>query len=219
MASNNKRERLYKLHRIINYVVRLILVGALAFAWYEGNMHVFFITLITLLLTFSTEIFRKKYDIIIPVEFDILIILFIYATLFLGEIYDFYYKYWWWDTLLHGTSAFVFGLTGFLILFVLQNTSKIKTNPIWIATFAFAFAVSIGALWEIFEFGMDQIFGLNMQKSGLIDTMWDLIIDVIGALIASIIGFFYLKGESKYSFKRLMDDFINNNPKLFRSKK
>jgi hypothetical protein len=57
--------------------------------------------------------------------------------------------------------------------------------------------LSIGALWEIFEFLMDSLFGLNMQKSGLIDTMWDLIVDALGALVISILGYLYLKGDIK----------------------
>ena len=62
---------------------------------------------------------------------------------------------------------------------------------------AFAIAVTVGAMWEIFEFLMDLWFGLNMQKSGLTDTMGDLIVDVIGAGIASWIGYAYLRGKDR----------------------
>ena len=83
------------------------------------------------------------------------------------------------------------------------------------AIFSFAFAVAVGALWEIFEFSMDSILGLNMQKSGLVDTMWDLIVDTIGAVISSIYGCFYEKKKDSVFFNRLVNSFIKSNSNLF----
>jgi hypothetical protein len=77
--------------------------------------------------------------------------------------------------------------------------------------------MALGAVWEIFEYGMDQIFGLNMQKSGLQDTMWDLIVDALGALLTSVIGYIYLKGGKTRIFYRLVDRFICENPQIFRT--
>jgi len=89
-------------------------------------------------------------------------------------------------------------------------------NPKFIALFAFMFAVSIGVLWEIFEYGMDQVFGLNMQKSGLQDTMWDLIVDVVGAAFISILGWGYINNREADSFlERWIRDFVEKNPRLF----
>jgi len=96
---------------------------------------------------------------------------------------------------------------------------NLDLNPNFIALFAFMFAIGIGVLWEIFEFFMDQIFGMNMQKSGLIDTMWDLIVDVLGAAVISILGWGYIKTREKDSFlERWIDEFIHKNPHLFEKK-
>lgn len=68
------------------------------------------------------------------------------------------------------------------------------------------FALGVGALWEIFEFTMDSLFGMNMQKpmlgdpSGLTDTMWDLIVDATGALVISVLGWRYLKNLTNAPF-------------------
>ena len=77
--------------------------------------------------------------------------------------------------------------------------------------FAFCFGVAAGAVWEIFEFVVDQLFNTNMQKNGLVDTMWDLIVDSIGALITSLVGYYYIKGKKLSLFHRLIRKFENEN--------
>jgi uncharacterized membrane protein YjdF len=83
----------------------------------------------------------------------------------------------------------------------------------------------MGTLWEIFEFTADSLFGSDMQKhmlgdqSGLTDTMWDLIVDAVGALIISVLGYGYLKTSHDESFlRRWIRKFINSNPRLFRQR-
>lgn len=105
---------------------------------------------------------------------------------------------------------------GFIILFVIHKKGKIEAKAFWLVIFSFSFALAIGVLWEIFEFSMDQVFGFNMQKSGLIDTMWDLIVDALGAFLSSLAGYLYLKGEDKFSFSFFMNKFIERNPHLFK---
>ena len=147
-------------------------------------------------------------------ELEMVIILFIYASLFLGEIHGYYTKFWWWDIFLHAFSAIIFGFVGFTILYFMYSQKAIKARPWAIAIFSFSFAIAIGAVWEIFEFLVDQIFGYNMQKSGLIDTMWDLIVDCAGALFTSTIGFFYIQYGRGRVFNRLLKKFLQQNPQF-----
>jgi hypothetical protein len=94
---------------------------------------------------------------------------------------------------------------------------EVHMKPAFVAFFAFTFAVTLGSLWEIFEFTMDGAFGINMQKSGLIDTMSDLIVNAGGALLISLLGYAYLKKIGKESFlERWIDRFIEENPGFFR---
>jgi len=101
---------------------------------------------------------------------------------------------------------------------VLNEKEEIELHmrPAFVAFFAFIFAVGMGAMWEIFEFGMDQFFGLNMQKTGLVDTMWDLIVDTIGGGVIALLGYGYLMTAGNESFlEKWIDDFIAANPRLF----
>ena len=132
----------------------------------------------------------------------------------------YYVRFWWWDIVLHTGSGFLLGVLGFLLVYVLNEKEDIELNlePKFIAFFAFLFAMGMGAIWEIFEFAMDQLFGMNMQKSGLVDTMWDFIVDGIGALIISILGWGYLNTSDRNSFlEKWIDSFVEKNPRLFRS--
>ena len=197
------------------FFVRASIILALFGAIINGRWALLFSTLLILVLTFIPLFFEKKYRVNLPIEIELVIIMFLYASLFLGEIHDYYTLYWWWDVLLHVSSGIVIGFAGFLLMYILDKRSKIKANPLLIVIFAFAFSVAFGALWEIFEFAVDQLFGFNMQRSGLVDTMWDLIVDTLGAFITSFIGYFYLRGKKTPFFTRFVDKFYKENPKYF----
>ena len=197
------------------YLIWLLLLGAAGWAVFEQLWDSLFVILLTVALTFVPILFERFYHIRIPVFFTSAIIVFTYATLFLGEVGNFYERLWWWDVFLHGGAAIGFGLIGFTIILMMFRGNKYAAPPIALAWFAFCYAITLGALWEIFEFGMDQIFGLNMQKSGLADTMYDLIINTVGALIGSTAGFFYLKGRWFGGLAGMIDEFVKSNHDLF----
>lgn len=197
-----------RIERIIYYFIRITILIAIISSIINQNWVILFISVLSLFFTFLPVIIERNYKIDLPTEFEIIIVLFIYAGLFLGEVHKYYTKFWWWDVILHTTSGILFGFLGFLILFILYHTNKIKAKPFTIAIFSFSFALAIGTIWEIFEFSMDYFFGLNMQKSGLADTMGDLIVNSLGALFTSIIGFIYLKGRKTYLFDKLLKRFI-----------
>ena len=141
--------------------------------------------------------------------------MFIFGTLFLGEVFNFYERYWWWDVVLHGASAIGFGLVGFIFVFAMFEGDRYAA-PSWaIALISMCFAMTIGAVWEIFEFTMDQLFGMTMQKSGLVDTMWDLIVDAIGGSIGALAGYGFLKGRSRSGLPGLIGDFVRRNSRIF----
>jgi len=173
------------------------------------------------IITFLPVALGQRFDVRIPPEFELLAVVFVYASLFLGEVHGFYLKYWWWDSLLHTGSGLIVGIFGFLLVYVMNEKEDIELSlkPSFIALFAFLFALGLGTLWEIMEFAIDQLFGSNMQKSGLVDTMWDLIVDSLGALTISILGYGYLKTAGNESFlERWIRHFIAINEHLFRDK-
>jgi hypothetical protein len=206
-------ERVYS---VITILIRISLVIAIGYAFYTEDYFVFLFSIVTLVLTFVPWAFEKSLKIDVPIEFEVAAVIFVYATIFLGEATGLYTYFWWWDLLLHSFSALVFGMIGFVILFFLDKNTKIDAPPIWLAVFTFTFAIAIGSLWEIFEFTADQFLGTNMQKSGLMDTMTDLIVDTFGALIASLLGYFYLKGRKFRPIDKMIKTFIKDNPSLFK---
>ncbi len=175
-------------------------------------------------ITAAPMLLGHRLPVRIPPEYDVLAILFVFASLFLGEFQSYYDRFWWWDIVLHTTSGLLLGVVGFLLVYVLNESRRINVymRPGFVALFAFTFAVTAGVLWEVFEFTMDQVVGTNMQKpflgdpSGLTDTMWDLIVDTLGAAIVSCFGWLNLKSNTHSFLEELIDKFLERNPRLFR---
>lgn len=184
------------------------IIGSLLFAIVEsgliGNWMILFTSVLILCVSLTPFFFRRKFRGKIPTEIELVVVLFIYATLFLGEMQDFYDVFWWWDLMLHAGSAIVFGFIGFTILYLMYSKDSVGAKPLVLAIFSFSFAISIGTMWEIFEFGLDQIFGLRTQKSGLIDTMTDLIIDAVGAILSSSLAFVYFRKKRTPLFEGII---------------
>ena len=175
-----------------------------------------FVTMATLLLSLAPVVISKWADIKVPDSFVVGVVLFTGGTLFLGEVFDFYERYWWWDVAMHGSSAVALGLTGFLLIFMMFQGDRFAAPAFGVAAFSFCFAVTIGVGWEVFEFTMDQLLGLNMQKSGLDDTMSDLIVDALGAAVGATAGYLYLHGVERGGLTGFIDEFVRRNPRFFR---
>lgn len=171
----------------------------------------------------SPLIFRRKMEVEIPAEFHIAAVVFIFASLYLGEIQGFYQRFWWWDIALHTSAGLLLGIVGFLLVYLLNASRRVEVQmtPIFISLFACMFAVAIGTFWEIFEFSMDRLVGSTMQKpmlgdpSGLTDTMWDMIVNAIGALVVSTTGWWYLKRKRTFFVRESIHRFMRKNPRLF----
>lgn len=189
--------------------ILIVTVGALVERQWLGA----FSGSIVLLLTFAPALIERHLRVPLPVELTLFTSVFLYASFALGEVRDFYEKIWWWDLALHGVAALTIGIIGFLSIYVFYMTHRIQIAAGWIATITFALAVSLGTLWEIFEFLMDWNFGLNMQKSGLVDTMTDLMINAAGAAIAAVIGYFYVRGNDGLYGRRIIRAVIDRQAK------
>ena len=163
---------------------------------------------IVLLLTFTPAMLEKQFQLTLPVEFSLVTCVFLFASYALGEARDFYEVYWWWDLMLHGLSGLITGIIGFLAIYVFHMTHRIEMAAVYVAIIAFSMAVAVGTMWEIFEFLMDRYVGVNMQKSGLVDTMTDLIINAIGATVAAAIGYFYVKDQDSLIGRRLIESIV-----------
>ncbi|WP_299591910.1 hypothetical protein [uncultured Tateyamaria sp.] len=175
--------------------------------------------MLTLGLSIAPVFLASRYSISVPVPFLLAATLFIGGSIIMGEAFGFYERVWWWDLALHGSSAIGFGLIGFLFIFMLFEGDRFAAPPVAIAFLSFCLAVTVGSIWEIFEYAMDSIFGLNMQKSGLDDTMGDLIVNGLGAIIGAVSGYFYLSGREKRLFAPFIGQFVDANRRLYRRTK
>lgn len=219
---------------------------------YLKNYHNVFMCVLTLVLFMIPSFIDKKFNLGIPTLLEIIILLFIFASEILGEVDHFYVKIPHWDTMLHTINGFLMAAIGFAMIDILNRHPKLhfKMSAAFVAFVAFCFSMTVGVLWEFFEFGMDMTFGTDMQKDtviteihsvtldpeksgkvvnihvdeveingekldiggyldiGLIDTMKDLIVNCIGAIIFSIIGVLYIKGRGKGKFVKKLIPFV-----------
>ena len=201
----------------ITYIFRFMIIVLLAAGIWTGHWVIAAFSLFLLLLTFLAQFIEGRYKIFLPVEFEFITAAFVYVALYLGSLNYYYIHYWWWDVAIHTGAGVAFGFLGFIIMYTLYRRDKVKARPFWIALFAFSFAMAAGAVWEIYEFAVDSLLPFNMQKNGLIDTMWDLIVNMVGALFISILGYFYIRGGSVPFVTRIMQKLKKKNPHLFRS--
>lgn len=159
------------------------------------------------LAMFLPSILHKRAHLIIPSNMLVVYAVFLYCAIFLGEVRRFYYIVPHWDTILHTFSGAMLGALGFSFITFLNKTERIPVNlsPAFIAVFTFCFGITLGVLWEFYEFICDGVLQTNMQKfalesgepllgrAALLDTMKDLFVDAAGAIVISIIGYISLK--------------------------
>jgi hypothetical protein len=208
----------YTFGKLFVLIFRLLLLTIiLANIVYYHNWLNLFVAAVALFSTFIPDFLSERNILIIPSDIKLVIIIFIFASLYLGSLRSFYYRFWWWDLMLHTAAGLNLGFIGFFSLYFINRNKNIDLilSPLFIALFTFAFAVCLGTLWEIFEFSMDVIFGLNMQKSGLVDTMWDLIVDCIGSGIAAVISYIYLKKGLPSYFEKGIKKIFKKNVQFF----
>ena len=222
--------------------LRLIVLAELVMSIIRGEYESAFICLLVLALFILPFFIQQNFGIQLPSVLEIIILLFIFAAEILGELECYFITYPNWDSMLHTTTGFLCAATGFALIDILNRNSRIKfqLSPVYVALAAFCFSMTVGVLWEFFEFGMDRVFHLDMQKDtvvqsitsvmldptnsntpvtidgihsvavngqdlgfdgyldiGLYDTMADLFVNFIGAVVFSAIGYFYIKHRGK----------------------
>lgn len=210
------RDRAERIQIWAAIVLQLAILGVLAGALAEGRWLLAFTAAVVFILTFLPAAIGRSFALQVPVEFTFLNALFLYASFGLGEVREFYHRFWWWDLMLHSASAFVMGLIGFLLAYTFMRTRRLQAAPFYVALVSFGFAVTLGSLWEIFEYLMDLGFGFNMQKSGIDDTMTDLMVNALGALLAAWLGYHYVKNGDSRLADRVVRRILAKNPRLFR---
>ncbi len=256
---NNVREHIrYDRSVFIIYsVLRVLIILAGIRAIFNGNYNGAAYCLLSLLLFLVPSLMEHGFSINIPPMLEGSIYLFIFAAEILGEVNHFYVSIPGWDTMLHTINGFLAAAVGFSTVELLNRNSKnMNLSPFYLSMVAFCFSMTIGVLWEFWEFAMDNLFAMDMQKDviltsissvtldpdnvqtcigikdivethiitgdgtvhvieggyldvGIADTMKDLFVNFLGALVFCIFGYFMDKHDTKNGkAKRFAEDFI-----------
>lgn len=237
-AAVRRQPAVFTMYLVLRLIVLATLVSSVIRSEYESA----FICLLVLVLFMLPFFIQQNFGIELPSTLEIIILLFIFAAEILGELECYFITFPYWDSMLHTTTGFLCAATGFALIDILNRNSRIKfeLSPIYVALAAFCFSMTVGVLWEFFEFGMDRLFHMDMQKDtvvnsitsvmldptnknipvtidgitsvtvngqdlgfggyldiGLYDTMADLFVNFIGAVVFSTIGYFYIKHRGK----------------------
>lgn len=248
----NKRSfgpRLYSSNVTLGVFVflRVLTLMTLIRAAYIGNYSHILLCVMTLLLISMPSILERALKITLPTTMEVIILCFVFAAGILGEVNHYYTLINGWDTVLHTINGFLCSAIGFALVDMLNRSerTKLKLSPVYLAVTSFCFSMTIGVLWEFFEFAADRLFLLDTQKDyiinsfssvklgtifdtdtltlrdiakttitladgrtysfdgyldiGIIDTMKDLLVNFIGAVVFSVIGFFYVKHKERKS--------------------
>lgn len=235
---------------IVYLVLMSLVIAIMLYSIFVGQWESVFVCILTMLLFFIPPFVERTFRVELPTTLEVIALLFVFCAEILGELGGFYMKFPIWDNLLHSVNGLMFAAFGFCMVDVLNRNKKFRfqLSPLYLAMFAFCFSMTIGVLWEFFEFGMDTFANIDMQKDrivndiysvhfdpannnnvyafpdilsttfvtesgqtvtmqgyldiGLIDTMKDLMINFIGAVVFSVIGYFYIKRRGKGKFAR-----------------
>lgn len=232
---------------VVFVLLRLMVIIATVHSCIAGAYENLFYCILTLVLLTVPSFVEKNFGIELPSVLEIIILLFIFAAEILGEMNSYYTKIPYWDTILHTVNGFLCAAIGFALSDILNRNERIKfkMSPLFLAIVAFCFSMTIGVLWEFFEFFCDMFFKTDMQKDyvvdtiistllgngtkepmliegikgtmvdgnalgvdgyldiGLYDTMKDMFVNFIGAVVFSIIGYFYVKTRGRGKIAKL----------------
>lgn len=160
-------------------VLRLIVLASLVAAILRQEYESAFVCVLVLFLFMLPFFIQKNFGIRLPSTLEIIILLFIFAAEILGELQSYFIQYPYWDTMLHTTNGFLCAAVGFSLIDILNRDAKIKftLSPVYVALAAFCFSMTIGVLWEFFEFGMDRLFHMDMQKDTIVHTISSVMLD------------------------------------------
>ena len=167
---------------IVYFTLRILVIVTMVLQLLNRNYENVFLCALTLLLLIMPSLVQITFKVELPTTLEIFILVFIFAAEILGEISEFYLVFPFWDTVLHTINGFLAAAIGFSMVDLLNRSEKIMFNlsPLFMAIVAFCFSMTIGVIWEFFEFGMDQLIGYDMQKDTVIHTIRSVTLDPAG---------------------------------------
>lgn len=173
----------------VYFVLRFLVIFVMIRQIFIANWNNVFLCVFTLILFLVPVVIDKKFNIRLPNTLETIILLFIFSAEILGEINEFYLHFAHWDTILHTLNGFLCAAIGFSMIDILNRKEVFHTklSPIFVALVAFCFSMTVGVLWEFFEFGMDRVFKYDMQKDEFLKTIATVELEPSGKNVAVVI--------------------------------
>lgn len=167
---------------MVYFILRLLVIVMMVLQIFNRNYENVFLCILTLLLLIVPSFVQVTLKVELPTTLEIIILVFIFAAEILGEISEFYLVFPLCDTVLHTLNGFLAAAIGFSLVDLLNRSEKLtfKLSPLFMAIVAFCFSMTIGVMWEFFEFGMDQILGFDMQKDTIVHTVSSVLLNPTG---------------------------------------
>ncbi len=159
--------------KAVYLLLRLSVVGVLVAQIFNRNYQNVFLCVLTLMLFLLPGLIERRLRINVPDTLEVIVLLFIYAAEILGEIQSYYISFPHWDAMLHTMNGFLAAAIGFSLVDILNREERValRLSPLYMAIAAFCFSMTIGVLWEFFEYAMDKFFLLDMQKDTILHTL------------------------------------------------
>ena len=189
------------------------LVGAIYAFVFNHDYETGGLVLVGFILSFIPQAIQRQFNVSLPVRYELVIVLFVFTSLFVGEFFDAYEQYWWWDKLLHLSSGVIIGYIGFIVLHVLYLKGKVNLSPSLIAFFTLSVGLASAAVWEIIEFSADNLAGTTMQH-GLDDTMIDIILAAGGSVAAAVVAYWHHRWPESSPARAGIKRFLQVNPSI-----
>ncbi len=196
---------------VLFWLIRFLLIFSIFYEYQNQRYEVLMINIIAFLLTFTPFLVKKLFSFSFPNSFKFLFYSAVLVTVLM-------------EKMLSGVFVQLFlgvflGFVGLILMFVLYYDSSFKTGRLLVAFFSFCFSVSLGAIWEVFRFGVFSYFDLKIGSFNSVYTPQTLFFTMIGAFIASTFGYVYLKYGKRDFFKHVVNSFMKVNPRFFENYK
>jgi hypothetical protein len=171
--------REHKSSFVVFNVLRALVIVSLVRQCFLNNYESVFLCALTLALLYVPSWAQVRFKIELPPKLEITMLCFIFAAEILGELNRFYIVIPFWDSILHTLNGFLCAAIGFSLVVLLNDKDDLQfqLSPFFMALVAFCFSMTIGVLWEFFEFFMDQTFHTDMQKDTVIHAIYSVALD------------------------------------------
>lgn len=171
--------REHKSSFLVYVVLRILVILMMILQIFNRNYENVFLCVLTLCLLVVPSFVQINLKIELPTPLEITILIFIFAAEIMGEIQSYYIRFPFWDTALHTINGFLMAAIGFALVDILNRSKKIsfQLSPVYLSLAAFCFSMTIGVVWEFFEFGMDMLFDLDMQKDTVVQCIHSVMLD------------------------------------------